>query len=314
MNRFFASDPERTVDTLDERTLVLFCKRARIGLWVMIASLGVFIVADLVAGRPGLVFQIGLKVAQLPVAAGALWSFDTARGRRYARGTVLAVLAMNAVALAPIGIARADAATGPVLLTMATLSAGFMLPWGAVRQGVYAAVATAASWSLTLAVEPWSTAAIYPALARTVLYVGSIIVAQLAERNRAERGRMEAALREGTSSLIEANTELHEEGLANAALLHVTATLQCHLRDPDMLRRVNGLAVETLGCDWSSTFLWDSRRGGLVLHATAGARPEVAAELATLVFPVPRTAHDVFDSFETCWAMPASSRRKVRSR
>jgi signal transduction histidine kinase len=66
-----------------------------------------------------------------------------------------------------------------------------------------------------------------------------------------------------------------------------------------MLHRLNALAVETLGCDWSSTFLWDCRRGGLTLHATAGARPEVAAELATLVFPPPPTTYDVFESTQT---------------
>jgi len=42
MNRRCASDPEGAVDTLDARALVVFCQRARIGLWVMIASLGVF--------------------------------------------------------------------------------------------------------------------------------------------------------------------------------------------------------------------------------------------------------------------------------
>jgi signal transduction histidine kinase len=299
MTRVFARDPERTVDTLEERALVVFCQRARIGLWIMVGSLAIFTVADVLARPPELPFHVGLEVAQIAVAVGVLWSFGTPRGRRRARGTTLAVLAVHAIAMVPIGVARGDATTARGLLTMATLCTAFVLPWGPVRQGVYAAVAAAVSWALTLAVEPWSAAALYPALERTLLYVGSILVAHLTEEADAEHGRMEAALREGTTSLVEANAELREESQANAALLHVTATLQGSLRDPDMLRRLNTLAVETLGCDWSSTFLWDARRGGLTLHATAGARPEIVAELATMVFPAPSTTHDVFDSTQS---------------
>ena len=295
----FTSGPEPRVDTLDERTLTVFCRRARFAIYVMILSLVAFIAADLLSRQTRWPYLVGLKLAQLPLALGVLAALGTTPGRRYARDLMLALLAVNAVAMVPIGLARGDATTGPTLLNMATLSVGFMLPWDPVRQGAYAAVAMAASWLLTLAIDPWQSGVIYPALARTVLHVGSVVVAYGNEVSRAEQGRMEAALREGTQSLVEANAELEEESQANAALLDVTATMQRHLRDPDMLTRVNGLAVETLGCDWSSTFLWDARRGGLALHATVGARPEVVAELATRVFSAPATAYDVYDSTQT---------------
>jgi hypothetical protein len=133
--------PEPMADTLEERALALFRARARVGLWVMIGALAVFIAADLVAGQEELVSQLPLKAAQIPLALGSLFAIDRGLGRRHARGLILALLVVNAVAMVPIGVARGDAATAPVLLSLATLSAGFLLPWGPIRQGVYATVA-----------------------------------------------------------------------------------------------------------------------------------------------------------------------------
>jgi signal transduction histidine kinase len=295
----FPRAADSTLDTLDERYRSLFCRRALVGLWAMLASLLLFSAADVLAGLERRALLVGLKVVQLPLVLAALVALRTPAGRRHAQDVMLAMLTVNALAMVPIGLARGDATTAGTLLNLATLSAAFMLPWDPLRQSSYATLATAVTWFLTIAIEPRTAHAIYPALARTVLNVGSIVVAYLGQKSRADQARMEAALREGTQSLVEANAELEEESQANAALLHVTATLQRHLRDPDLPARVNGLAVETLACDWSSTFLWDARRGGLILQATAGAPPEIAADVGDRAFPVPATTHDVFDSTQT---------------
>src|SRR5439155_603107 len=51
------------------------------------------------------------------------------------------------------------------------------------------------------------------------------------------------------------------------------------------LARASRLAIETVGCDWSSTFVWDTRREAFRLAANAGWNPEVRTELAQLEFP-----------------------------
>jgi len=48
---------------------------------------------------------------------------------------------------------------------------------------------------------------------------------------------------------------------------------------------VNRLAVQTLSCDWSSTFVWDETRRAFRLGANVGTRAEIRAELEQLEFP-----------------------------
>jgi signal transduction histidine kinase len=85
--------------------------------------------------------------------------------------------------------------------------------------------------------------------------------------------------------LVTSKRRVEEEAGIAAALLEASETLGAHLGRPEMLERVNWLAVRALGCDWSSTFVWDEERGVARLAASAGLAPEVATVLAQLAFP-----------------------------
>ncbi|MFN8543741.1 MAG: ATP-binding protein [Candidatus Binatia bacterium] len=73
-----------------------------------------------------------------------------------------------------------------------------------------------------------------------------------------------------------------------AALAEVGQVLSANLRQPDMLERVNTVAVRALGCDWSTTFLWDAERRSTRLVAGVGVRPEIRTEVAALEFGIDR--------------------------
>ena len=97
-----------------------------------------------------------------------------------------------------------------------------------------------------------------------------------------DRYRHDAFVR--TALLTEASELARDEAETATALARVGETLNAHLDQPDVLARVNALAVEVLGCDWSSTFVWDEQRAAFRFRTHAGVRPEVAAELAEVEF------------------------------
>jgi signal transduction histidine kinase len=76
-----------------------------------------------------------------------------------------------------------------------------------------------------------------------------------------------------------------EEAEIAAALARIGETLSRHLGQPDILDQVNRLATEAIGCDWSSLYLYDARRGVYWLGSNIGSPVDVQAELMQLEFP-----------------------------
>ncbi len=77
---------------------------------------------------------------------------------------------------------------------------------------------------------------------------------------------------------------LTEEAEVAAAFASVAETLNVHLNAPDMLERVNRVAVDALACDWSATFVWDETRAAFRYAAAVGIPDVPRAEIAALEF------------------------------
>jgi signal transduction histidine kinase len=145
-----------------------------------------------------------------------------------------------------------------------------LLPWGWRAQLAVSNVAVAGLLlAATPDVHPENLA--YAVLALLTGAITTTVGAFFLERYRHD-AYMRSALHQDEASIA-------------AALVHVSETLDKHLDQPDMLERVNALAVNTLGCDWSSTYIWDDTRQAFRCSANVGWRPEVQTALTQLELP-----------------------------
>ena len=122
-----------------------------------------------------------------------------------------------------------------------------LLPWGGSLQSCAAIGALASfSWALSSLVAP--DGVIFPVLGLVTGATISIFGARF--------------LHEYRRSTFLQTAMLQEEADVAAALGHVGEVLSVNLNRPDMLEKVNQLAVELIGCDWSGTFTWHDRPRG----------------------------------------------------
>jgi signal transduction histidine kinase len=110
---------------------------------------------------------------------------------------------------------------------------------------------------------------------RPLLATGAAIIK--AHRSNVERRQAEVAL-------AASKERIEEEAEIVATLLHVAQMLDEYLGSPDMIERVNQLAVDVLGCDFSTTFVWDERAEVFRFKAAVGVAPGVLAEIAPATF------------------------------
>jgi signal transduction histidine kinase len=144
-----------------------------------------------------------------------------------------------------------------------------LCPWGWRAQLVVSAVALA-SLSIAAPIHRGGEDVAYSVLAVVTGGVTSVCGAYFLERYRYD-------------AYVRAALQTEETEIA-AALAHVGETLSTHLDQPNMLERVNHLAVEALACYWSSSFVRDDARQAFRLAANVGSRPEIRTELAQIDF------------------------------
>ncbi len=119
----------------------------------------------------------------------------------------------------------------------------------------------------------------YALVALTAGVTASILGAYFLDRYRYEAFRR-AGLLEALFSVSQEETRI------SSALARVGATLSANMGRPDVFEKVNQLAVQLLGCDFSSTFVFDEAVAGYRLASNVGSPPEVVAELRSFEFPV----------------------------
>jgi signal transduction histidine kinase len=222
--------------------------------------------------QPLALWAYALEVAVCLAALGAMGSPVTRRWPRAVGAGMSACLALlivgyHAAVQAPAE--RVAMVLGSVLSIIAVLE-----PWGWVAQGAAGAVSLA---SFVAAVGSGVLPATRddPAIPMTAL--AAIGSAATLAAHYLDRYRYEAFRRTALQA---------EEADIAATLLRIGQTLGAHLDKADLLTRVNALAMEAVGCEWSSLFLLDDDGTHWQLASNAGVSPDVRAELAQVRFPV----------------------------
>ncbi|MCC6763446.1 MAG: HAMP domain-containing histidine kinase [Deltaproteobacteria bacterium] len=87
-----------------------------------------------------------------------------------------------------------------------------------------------------------------------------------------------------TAQLTRASREKEEEAEIAATLLRVSETLSERANQPDLLAHLTRIAVETVGCDWGTTFALDERDAVYRLAGIFGEDPGVREEIEVAEF------------------------------
>jgi len=266
----------RPTDLVDERAILLR-DRVRIGLWISVASLGFLWIADYAVHHDAIGPLSLITLAQEGFIALAFLALRRVRTWR-------ALVAVPIVCLAGVFgtgvwsdvLSSNPEGTGLTALATVMITAT-LLPWGVGPQIVLVLV-TGTCGALSVMLCNGSVASLgYATAPGSIVFRASISVAHAVERARRERVRVEHAL-----EVSKARAE--GEARVAAVLVDVGQTLSAHLGQADMMRQVNALALEALGCDWSCTFTCDEETGATRLTDSAGLRPGVRTEMAQLTF------------------------------
>ena len=252
-----------TVPVLRQRLTVAMA------IFVFFMGIGtVFEVSYYPARRSFALLLYGIEAATAVLGAAACWIPRLRRWSVYIAVAVLITITSCISAYhAAVGATAERVATvlGCVLNLLSVL-----LPWGWPAQ-LIASLGTVASFGIALPRLATSDALAIPMTVLLAAATTSVVGAFFLDRYRFEAFRRTALLT--------------EEAEIAAGLAHIGETLSRHLGQPNVLEEVNRMAAEALGCDWSTLFLFDERRGAYRLCSNVGSPPQVQHELAAIEFP-----------------------------
>jgi signal transduction histidine kinase len=266
-------------DELRRATAPILAERCRAAFMLTIAAVFAFAVADFAVNRNVLGPLLAIALFQLGAAGAGIAALRGAPSWRrattvpvvvvtlvFGSGAISDVLSHNLYATSTMGAAG-------------SLIAAALLPWGAWPQALAATAMTGAGLTGLVIVSGSLATVGHLTAAFAATATASVMIAHAAERGRRDRFGADAAL---------AASKAHAEDEAQVAstLVRVGEALGAHLGRSDMLGTVCVLAREALGCDWSSTFIWDDGRRTTRLVANAGSRPELVAELRDIEWSI----------------------------
>ncbi len=266
-----------TLADLRAATVPLLVERARTGFWLCAVSLALFAVVDFLIYPQLLAAMYAVGAVQVAILILGFWSLNRITTWTSAVNVTLATLGgLFAFGVLSDVISTNLEATALASITSCMITAT-LLPWGLWPQVALAVMSGVVCLSAVLLIAGSVAGFGHLGVATLVVLLGSVWLASASERARLHRHR-------GEEALTAAARRAEEETRIAAALADVGRTLSEHLGQPDMLERVNGLAVAALGVDWSSTFIWDERRATMRLVANVGSRSDVCSELAEVEF------------------------------
>jgi signal transduction histidine kinase len=251
-----------TVPVLRQRLTVAM------GLFVFFMGIGTFLEVAYYPQRTRFaVLLYGIEALTAIAGAAACW-LPALRERAGVVAAGTAVVLASCINLYHAHVAASAERVATVLGCILNLLS-VLLPWGWVAQTI-AGLGTIGSFAIAAPHLVTNDALAFPTIVLIAGATNAICGAFFLDRYRFEAFR---------------RTALQTEAAEIAATLtHIGATLSQRLGQPDVLERVDQLAAEVLGCDWTALSLFDERRRVYWNASSVGFPAEIATELAQLEF------------------------------
>jgi len=223
--------------------------------------------------------RLHLWLVEVGVWAAALVALSLRRLRPWTTAVVSGVTALIVLLLLYYNLLVGAPAERCVMFQVCLVTAVVVLmPWG-WRPQLFVAVTSLVGFHV---VAPQLAAS--DALQYAVVGLFSAAVTSVWGAFFLDRYRYEAFSR--SALLAHASAVQQEETEITAALLQVAQALDVNLGTPDMLERVNEIAVGVLQCDMCTTYIWDDEAAAFRLRASTGVAPAVRDEVAGIEFTV----------------------------